>query len=160
MPQIFTNLLNKTISGQGFTAVNVPPDSLSVRLLNLQPGTYVEIYGISWGVTINTQPPDTLDTASLQIIRNEIFDPNFVYGGQVTVDRKDVVWQDNLNQSQQFADREFFFPIRLDSAPNYLIIAGIFGDFTNPLITFNPALTVRGRIFNKDEQKTFYSFPR
>src|SRR5262245_36174432 len=109
MPRIHTKLLNQTIYGDNFMVDNGVLDSLSVRLEGLARGTYALIDSIEWGVTEatmdNVAPGNNLAFGVLQILRNERFDPNFLYGTPNAVNVKDVIFQDVIGPVEAFAFR-------------------------------------------------------
>ena len=152
MPQPFQNLLNKTVYGANLNRATVPPDSLSVRLEGLNPGGYVEIYSVTWGIVAATNAAlDTFDFCPLSILRNEKFDDAFNYGLPNLPDLKDVVWNDEIIRNIMFNHREFFEPMRLTEASNYLIVVAAPVDLSAAATPYDAVLTVRGEIF--DEHK-------
>lgn len=140
MPQLFTTLINKTIEDPAYNpALGITSlESTSVRLVGMQAGTFVEVNGISWGAVCTS--PD-LNSGTLLIIRNEIFDAAFQYGNAALRSSKDVIFEDRVDVNDPAHNIDFQYPLKLDDSNNYLII--ICG-FTTVAVTIVTHLTVRG----------------
>jgi|SRR5215475_2500304 len=145
MPQLATNLFNNTIAASLVRGAT-PPDSLSLRITGLEAGKYAKIYDIVWGIISSTETGLTdFDFGVLQIIRNEVFDPSFVYGTIASVQTKDVVYQDVITRDSKFHQLKFDEPFKLDDGSNYLIIFPAPTDITlTP--TYDCCLTVHGEL--------------
>lgn len=150
MPQVFTNLLNDAIEDPVYDpfAVGVV-QSISVRLEQMQQGTFAEIYGITWGSLPVGNPPTGNLFGSLLIIRNHIFDPNISYGISLVSSFLDVVYIDKVSRFKNKRNFNFTIPLKLEGASNYLIVAAGFSD---PDIiapsTMQVYLSVRGAIID------------
>lgn len=149
MPQIFTNLINKTVEDPQYNPAGgiTSLDSTSVRLVGMQAGSYVEIEGISWGVTNTTG--DT-NNGTLLVIRNEIFDALFQYGNAFLRQGKDIVFEDRVDVNDPAHNVDFTYPLRLDDSNNYLIIVC---GFITASVTINTHLTVRGKFIELETSK-------
>lgn len=153
MPQAFEKNLNKTVYGLNLNRATVPPDSVSVRIEGLNQGGYVEIYSITWGIVAATDAAlGAFDFGPLLVIRNEVFDAAFNYGLPNTPDVKDVVWQDEIVRAASFNHREFFEPMKLTEASNYLIVAAAPVDLAAAATPYDVVLTVRGQVFNPQKK--------
>ncbi|HEY7160219.1 MAG TPA: hypothetical protein VH815_03125 [Acidobacteriota bacterium] len=151
MPQNSTNVLNKTVTDFAFVPGLPFTDSLSVRLTNMQQGTYVELYGIAWGMfpTVTTL---SFVTGNLLILKNEIFDPATGYVNAAITTSKDVVFRDQINARTPFKYIDFDEPMRLDDAANYLIVCGAFDqNGVIPPATVSAGLTVRGSLIQSQK---------
>lgn len=151
MSQTFTPLLNKAISDTLNSTV-LPPDSLSVRLINLEAqNAYVKLYGIAWGlVTAAEAALNDFDFAVLQILRNEVFDPDFQYGGLNAIRSKDVVFEDVIIREQKFNYIDFATPMELREASNYLIVMNAPINIAIPNTNYDCVLSVRGEFCKRD----------
>lgn len=128
------------------TDTETPPGSLSVRLQNIPKWSYIEIYGIAWGIKAGLDTNlDQFDFAELFILRDEIFDIGQLY--RITnMAAKNIVWGDALSREHKFLYRDFAVPMRLEGASDYLVV------FSSPRaqgvggLAFDCMLTVRGAI--------------
>lgn len=159
MAQHFTHLLNHTITG----VVNADPNltfvhSVSVRLTGLCKGSYVKLYGVSWNATCNDDGGlGDVDFFQLLILRNEIFDARFNYRLPVVENVKDVIWRDSLtrNQTPKTTHRNFVPSWKLNDASNYLIIVNPPVRLGDTGLDFQVSLTVRGIVYDCDDENTF-----
>lgn len=140
MPQLFTNLINKTVEDAAYNpAAGITSlESTSVRLVGMQAGSYVQVDGITWGAVCTS--PD-LNSGTLLIIRNEIFDASFQYGNTALRSGKDIIFEDRVDVNDPAHSIDFTYPLKLDDSNNYLII--ICG-FTTVAVNIVTHLTVRG----------------
>lgn len=154
MPQLSIGLLNKTLEDPAYNPALALTslESSSVRLTALQKGSYVEVYGFNWGATASASD---LNSGSLLVIRNEIFDPFFQYGNPVFRRTKDIIFEDRIDFNEPFRNIDFTRPLKLNDAANYLII--ICG-FASASITISTQLTVRGNLIQENE--TYFGNPR
>lgn len=151
MPQVGSSLLNKTIRASGQTFNN--RDSLFIQLNNLEKGTEVKLYGIAWGICgASTNALQNLNTASLQILRNEIFNTNLTYGTQAVVNDRDVVFEDVMPYNRVFQYLDFSEPIKLRGAADWLIIFPAPINLADGNAPYDCSLTVRGDIIGTDLQ--------
>lgn len=128
MPVTFTTAINDLIEDPVFSVAVGNLDSLSFRYVNLQPGTYIEVNGISWGFTAALGASTANIQGRLFIIRNEIFDPFFNYGNSAFSNFKDLVLKDIVSRFNKTRNIDFAKPLRLAGASSYLIICGGFTD--------------------------------
>lgn len=151
MAQIGINILNRTIT-DNLIRSTVPPDSLSVRLTDLeQQQAYVKIHGIAWGLVSASEAGLTaFDFGVLQVIRNEIFDGAFVYGEASAINGKDVIFEDVIIREQKFNYRDFAEPLILNEASNYLIVMSAPRDLSGAGTAYESVLTVRGEFCKRE----------
>lgn len=128
MPVTFTTAINDLIEDPVFSVGVGNLDSLSFRYVNLQPGTYIEVNGISWGVSTALGASTANLQGRLFILRNEIFDPAFNYGNSVFANFKDIVLKDIVSRFNKTRNLDFAKPLKLAGASSYLIICGGFTD--------------------------------
>lgn len=153
MSVLFSISLNDTIDDPSFTIASV--QSLSFRFENMQPGTYIEIDGISWGLTTRLGQSTSNVSGVLSIIRNEVFDPAFDYGNisilPFVTSTKDVVFRDNVSQFHKARNIDFGVPFQLKGSSNYLIVASGFTDpdaLAPPGNVVSAWLSVRGKLID------------
>ena len=166
MPQVFTNLLNQTITGRLNKDIE-PIDSLSVRITGLCQGGYAKLFGITWNV-FSDDDNGLNDTAfcHLMILRNEIFDPTFDYDAIAAENSKDVIFRDSCTgrpgiaaiNTERIVDYQRhinFIPAKkLNDASNYLIIVTPAVRIGDPGTNYQVTLTVRGQVYNNDNSNT------
>ncbi|HEY7160220.1 MAG TPA: hypothetical protein VH815_03130 [Acidobacteriota bacterium] len=154
MGQVSTNLLNKTIEDTAFASGINTLDSLSVRLTGMQQGSYVELSGISWGLSVNVDPL-SFATGFLLIIKNEIFNPSFAYAASQNIPTKDVVFLDFITAAEPYRYLDFSKKIPLNDAGNYLIVASGFqqNGVVPPATLSLVSMTVRGNFISTPDSK-------
>lgn len=165
MPQVFTHLLNKTVTAILANSGTPNFDSLSVRIRGLCRGGYAELFGITWN--LSAQDGSALNDAiytRLMIIKNEVFDPVFDYNNPQVDQQKDVIFRDTIIPQRgnpainariaPYARHLNFKPaMKLNGAADYLVI------ITAPVRVAGGAnyrlnLTVRGSLYAVDTSKT------
>lgn len=147
----FSTLFNDTIEDASFTLASL--DTLSFRYERLQPGTYIEVNGISWGFTATLGATTANLQGRLFIIRNEVFDPVFNYGNSVFANFKDIVMKDIVSRFNKVRNLDFAIPLKLDQASSFLIVAGGFTDPDNIGTTVNAYLSVRAKLIDPQSQQ-------
>lgn len=153
MPQEYTNILNRTVTGVGFSDTESPPGSLSVRLENIPEWSYAKIYDIAWGIKAGVDANLTaFDFAELFVIQGERFQPNQIY--RITdLSSKNIIWGDALSREHKFLCRQFRPAMRLPGGTDYLIV------FSSPRaqgqggLQFDCMLTVRGEFCSYKKKK-------